>query len=591
MTPELIDLTNYFTHLVQSTASRSGSPDGNIFFDTTNGRIELITAEELASVDLSGGIGTGAIQINVVATAGTFTRLSGSFIDDGFVASRSFISSVFTEAGNNDTWVIQSVTALVITVVDNTGLVDETGGGDEEINSTTEANPLTQQLGIKKEGLYAFENQERRVDEELRKFDRYFKGSFKFAGAYELISGMKYDDVDGTNTGLADNSAGDSDDRVKIRASGWIERDTAGAIGRIYYGVKSLGNIEALSQPYYQIIDGDVPIDFAKDGDIDEAIQVYGDIAVDTNTTTFDTRTYLSNKIRTFGYNYDEKILADSGVSQMDGYFSGFALGESSHLTTGSYTLADVYGGAQISPWTGMGLEELDVPQVEGGFTTADGSFTWVVNNTVPGNLDQVVAFLDALAQTDDDINDHATNVTNGKRVGTWYTYSADGKIQPRVGTGAAGEGLFIEQLVGTDKNRVIFTDDAGDTKIYPSYSNVSVAVGADAVTDTLSWFHAFFLDGPAGADYNTSLALTVEDASSVEVKGNVDGSGFRIGNNILFEFDWYLDIIGGPIETDKDCVFLCEGDGGVTQAKTIFTLTSAASITASCTPLVENNV
>ncbi len=591
MTPELIDLTNYFTHLVQSTASRSGSPDGNIFFDTTNGRIELITAEELASVDLSGGIGTGAIQINVVATAGTFTRLSGSFIDDGFVASRSFISSVFTEAGNNDTWVIQSVTALVITVVDNTGLVDETGGGDEEINSTTEANPLTQQLGIKKEGLYAFENQERRVDEELRKFDRYFKGSFKFAGAYELISGMKYDDVDGTNTGLADNSAGDSDDRVKIRASGWIERDTAGAIGRIYYGVKSLGNIEALSQPYYQIIDGDVPIDFAKDGDIDEAIQVYGDIAVDTNTTTFDTRTYLSNKIRTFGYNYDEKILADSGVSQMDGYFSGFALGESSHLTTGSYTLADVYGGAQISPWTGMGLEELDVPQVEGGFTTADGSFTWVVNNTVPGNLDQVVAFLDALAQTDDDINDHATNVTNGKRVGTWYTYSADGKIQPRVGTGAAGEGLFIEQLVGTDKNRVIFTDDAGDTKIYPSYSNVSVAVGADAVTDTLAWFHAFFLDGPAGADYNTSLALTVEDASSVEVKGNVDGSGFRIGNNILFEFDWYLDIIGGPIETDKDCVFLCEGDGGVTQAKTIFTLTSAASITASCTPLVENNV
>ncbi|MHA1197756.1 MAG: hypothetical protein ACTSQF_00165 [Candidatus Heimdallarchaeaceae archaeon] len=676
MIPELIDLTNYFTHLVQSTASRSGSPDGNIFFDTTNGRIELITAEELATVDLSGGIGTGAIQIDVVATAGTFTRLSGSFLDDGFIADRSFISSVFTEGGNNNTFIIESVTALVITVTDNTGLVDETGGGDEEIDSVAEDNPLTQQLGIKKEGLYAFENQERRVDEELRKFDRYFKGSFKFAGAYELISGMKYDDADGTDSGLALNSAGDSDDRVKIRASGWIERDTAGAIGRIYYGVKSLGNIELLSQPYYQLEDGAVPVDFAKDGDIDEAIQVYGDndidvnaydttvttgaaqtIDVDKETGTFtrsagdyesdgfivghrfeaagltlntetytvasvtttvitiiaeewtlltdetgdadealtvtgiDVRTYLSNKIRTFAYNYDEKVLADSGVSQMDGYYSGFALGESSHLTTGNYTLADVYGGAQVSPWTGMGLEELDVAQEEGGFTTANGFFTWVVNNTVPGNLDQVVAFLDALAQTDDDINDHLSNVTNGKRVGTWYTYSAEGKIQPRVGTGAAGEGLFIEQLVGTDKNRVIFTDDAGNTKIYPSYSNVSVAVGADAVGDTLSWFHAFFLDGPAGADYNTSLALTVEDASSVEIKGNVNGSGFRTGNNILFEFDWYLDIIGGPIETDKDCVFLCEGDGGVTQAKTIFTLTNAASITASCTPLVENNV
>ena len=302
-------------------------------------------------------------------------------------------------------------------------------------------------------------------------------------------------------------------------------------------------------------------------------------------------RSYLSNKIRTFGYNFDEKTLTDSGVSQMDGYASGFALGESVHLTSGAYDLADVFGVGQTSPWTGMTLEELDTPQTETGFTTADGDFTWVVNNTVPGNLNQVVAYLDALAQTDDDINAHSTNVTNGKRVGTWYTYSADGKIMPRVGTGAAGEGLFIEGLVGTDKNRVIFTDDAGATKIYPSYSNVSVAVGANAVADTNAWFHAFFLDGPAGADYNTSGALTVEDASAVEVKGTVSSSGFRTGNNILFEFDWYLDTIGGSVETDKDCVFLCEGDGGVTQAKTIFTLTSAASITASCTPLVENNV
>lgn len=504
MTPVLIDLSNYDTHLKQSTQSRSGSPDGNIFFDVVNKRIELITAEELATIDFGGG---------------------------------------------------------------------------------AEANPLTNQLGIKMEALYAFENQERVTDENLRKFDRYFKGTFKFGGAYELINANKFDDADGSDTSST------TDDRAKVRGSGWIERNVAGSIGRIYYGVKSLGNIEATSQPYYQLSAGGAPVDYQKAGPIDEAIQVYGDAAVDTNTTTFDTRTYKSSKVRTFGYNYDEKILSDSGVSQMDGYASGFALGETPHLTSGTYDLADVYGVSQASPWTGMGLEELDTPQTETGFTTADGDFTWVVNNTVPGNLNQVVAFLDALAQTDDDINDHSTNVTNGKRVGTWYTYSADGKIQPRVGTGAVGEGLFIEGLVGTDKNRVIFTDDSGATKVYPSYSNVTVAVGADAVADLNAWFHAFFLDGPAGADYNTVNALTVENAQAVEVKGNVNTSGLRVSNSIVFEFDWYGDIIGGPIETDKDCVFLCEGDGGVTQAKTVFTLTNAASISASCTPLVESNV
>lgn len=558
-----IDLSNYDTTLAQSVAGRAGIPTGNIFFDVANGYLEIITAEEEATIDLSAH-GSGAA--GVLATAMT--------------AREYVIASI----GTTDFTLVGAASNTVGLKFDATGA----GTGTGTVNETV-ANPLTEDDGIKFEALYAFERQERRTDETLRQYDYFFTGSFKFAGAYELVNGRKFYDTD---TGGANSLTGD--DRFKIRGSGWIERNAAGAIGRIYYGNKSLGAILGLSQPFYQLSDGGAPVDFNKDGPIDEAVQVYGDIAVDTNTTTFDTRTYESLKVRTFGQNYDEKILADSGVAEMGGYSSGFALGESIHLTTGNYTLADVYGGAQISPWTGMGLEELDTPQVETGFTTADGSFTWVVNNTIPGNLDQVIAFLDALAQTDDDINDHAINTTNGKRVGTWYTYNAAGKILPRVGTGAVGEGLFIEGLVGTDKNRVIFTDDAGDTKEYPAYSNVAVTVGANAVADTNAWFHAFFLDGPgAGDDFNTSGAITVQAADTTEIKGNVNGSGLRIGNDIIFEFDWVGDTLGGPggAGTDKDVVFECEGDGGVTAAKTVFTLTSAASITASCVPLVENNV
>lgn len=508
----LIDLSNFDSNtlgLVQSSQGRSGTPDGNIFFDVANGRIELITAEELANVDMT---------------------------------SR--------------------------------------GGG------ASVANPLIEDDGVKMEALYAFEREQRKTDETLRQYDTFFKGTFKFGGAYELVNGRKFDDADGSATSLT------TDDRAKIRGSGWIERNTAGAIGRIYYGVVSLGNIEATSQPYYQLSAGGAPVDFAKDGPINEAIQVYGDIAVDTNTTTFDTRTYLSNRVRTFGQNPDEKVLADSGVTQMDGYSSGFALGETPHLTTGTYALADVYGGGQIAPWTGMGLEELDVAQTETGFTTADGDFTWVVNNTGSGTLDEVVAFLDALAQTDDDINDHVGNTTNGKRVGTWYSYNAAGKII--FNAPFASQGLFVEGLTGTDKNRCIFVDDADAQKEYPAYSNVSVFVGADAVADAEAWFHAFFLAGigaEAGNDFNTANAITVEDATATLVKGDVDGTGLSTGNNIVFEFDWVGDTVGGTASQDKDCVFVCEGDGGVTAAKTIFTLTSAAAITATCQPLVETNV
>jgi len=46
---------NYTTLLKRSTVGRAGTPDGNVFIDTANDLIELITVEELATVDLGSG--------------------------------------------------------------------------------------------------------------------------------------------------------------------------------------------------------------------------------------------------------------------------------------------------------------------------------------------------------------------------------------------------------------------------------------------------------------------------------------------------------------------------------------------------------
>ncbi len=493
--PQLIDLSNYNTMLVQSTQGRSGTPDGNIFFDVANGRIEIITLEELATVNLGSGL---------------------------------------------------------------------------------EANPLTNQDGIKLEALYAFENQERRTDETLRQYDRFFRGTFKFGGAYEIINGRKFDDANGSATSTT------TDDRAKVRGSGWIERAANNAIGRIFFGTRSLGNIEPLSQPYYQLTDGGAPTDYQKDGPVDEAIQVYGDNAVDANTTTFDSRTFLAMKVRTFGQNFDEKQLADSGITQMDGYAAGFALGESAHLTTGSYALADVYGGAQIAPWTGMTLEKLASPQVETGFNEADGNFTWVLNNTASGNLYQCVAFLDALAQTDDDIDSGAITVTNGKRVGTWYSYDAQGRIQ--FDSPFAGEGLFVEQIPTADEQLCTFVDDAAGIKTRPFVVSLSFEVGAIAVADVLAWYHTWFL-----AAYNTAGAVTVQNASALDIKGNV--STDAVGTKINETFDYDGDTLGGTAGTDKDAVISVEGDGGATQAKTVYSIVRQTTVNVTCAPGQENNV
>ena len=83
-------------------------------------------------------LGTGAsgpIQIDVVASAGTFTRGSGSFYADGFEKGARFTGANFANGGNNTAFTVDSVSAdgLTITVVDNTGMVDETGSGDETL--------------------------------------------------------------------------------------------------------------------------------------------------------------------------------------------------------------------------------------------------------------------------------------------------------------------------------------------------------------------------------------------------------------------------------------------------------------------------
>lgn len=76
-----------------------------------------------------------AVQIDVVASAGTFTRTTGNFTTDGFTAGMAIVTTGFTNGGNNTYKIIQSVTSTVITVTDTTGLVNETGNGNERITN------------------------------------------------------------------------------------------------------------------------------------------------------------------------------------------------------------------------------------------------------------------------------------------------------------------------------------------------------------------------------------------------------------------------------------------------------------------------
>ena len=461
---------------------------------------------------------------------------------------------------------IEFFTATTNATLDLTGH----GGG------ASDSNPLLITDGLKFEAIYAFENQERSSDEVLRQFDRWTSGTFKFGGAYNFI-----------NAKTCKTDA----DRALIRGSGWNETDLSGIVTRIYFGNKGLSNIFGGSQPYYQLAIQGTATDFAKVGQIDEAIQVFGD----ASNGNFDSRTYEATSIRTYGNNFDRKNTVDDlGIAELGGYSTGFALNESIHLTTSEASMP--YADVMTTPtgvWATMELNHIASPVAKTEFSDQTGTrlFSWELINDNTATLDQMVAWLDAFATEAAAEADGLGVVTGnlGKDIETWYYYNAAGQVVTKSGVDPDTEGLYINNIPTSDQQRVVMTGDDGVVKAYSFSVSVEADIGATAKADANAWFHSFFIDDGVGGLYNSATAVTVLDSGSSPVKGLA--STADVGNKISYAFDYTGDTNGGTADSDKDCVFLCEGDGGATQAKTLYTIKKLTTVAFACAPSKENNV
>lgn len=458
--------------------------------------------------------------------------------------------------------------------VDELALVDFGGG--------PVTNPLNNFDGITMRALYNFENARRRVDETLRKYKRGTDGDYRFAGAFSFVNGVK---LDGT-------------DRNKIRASGFIEyantQDGQSDIDRIYHGVASLVDIQAATVPYWALatatdettLQAATWTNFVRAGDINEVVQVYGSTAFgDAGAGSFDytTRT-LVVRVRSWGYNPGETTSVLTGIAEFSGFSAGYGVGESLNPSN-PYTLADVFGGGAVAPWSTMTLEKLGAPQVETGFNEADGNFTWVLNNPAGGTVQQCAAYLDAVSLQATDVDAGAGSYT-GTKGRVWYSRNAAGKV---VTSSVGGAGLFIENLSVAEKQNVIMTDNAGASKTYPYFPEVQIAVGAAALADPLAWYHLYYANGAGAADFDTVGAVPVQNSAGVDVKGNVQAN--QVGGKIVFAYAYDTDTDAGlSAGVDKDIVVLVEGDGGAAQAITYATITRVPVVAITCAPPSDNN-
>ena len=261
---------------------------------------------------------------------------------------------------------------------------------------------------------------------------------------------------------------------------------------------------------------------FAFTGDIDELVQVFGDTSGgDSGAGDFDNRSFFSVDVREWGRRHDRKNLVDSQLAEAAGYSGTFGLSESAHPTTGTFDEAAVHTGPTAAPFTNMNFLTESAPVSRSGFNEADGDFSQSIENPDGGSLDEVVAKADAWARDAADI-DSGTPTREGRQFPVLYTFGPGDIID-------WAQGIYPEDIPGSDLTRMRVRDDAGNLKTFPNLLTVVINFSDAAQADPNAWYEVFLeADEDTANNYNTSNAITYQDKDGVAQVGHCWGSGIN---------------------------------------------------------------
>jgi hypothetical protein len=306
--------------------------------------------------------------------------------------------------------------------------------------------------------------------------------------------------------------------RQMLRDGGWSEYSAAGVLNRQYVGIVSLGEVNAGAQLYYQRNAADAPINFTFSDEVNEGIQVFGDL---TNGN-FDKRNYFQAFVREYQKKYKASTLNDTGQSATGAFTVNVLLSNEDDL---KITANDAVVGAD-APYTGITVEFFGANQNK---TIGAGSYPF--RKIIDGNnatLEQIYTKIQYLLRQDSDI-DSGSGTVNGKTASELCYFVGD--------TLYTTTGVFIENILDADLNRIVFVDQNGVQRTYPYASAGVLNFNSFLAQGGIGYFRMYFTNDDAGSnngyDYATANAITVNDKDGAPIAGAI--SGAQIG----FTYDY----------------------------------------------------
>lgn len=363
--------------------------------------------------------------------------------------------------------------------------------------------------GVVMQALYSFTKEEWKNDANLIKF------TFPFVAItpeqFEFING--WTPADATTINL-------------IRNAGFAVKNTNGTSAEEYAGIITLGSIGSSDQCYYvQQLDGS-STNFTYSGPVNKVIKIYGDV----DHGNFDYRSYLKIFVREQGKTYSDSDLVGIGVNTLTYQTYRFPLTNqvdtkvvSNDVTVDAYGVTvTYYGSAQ---------------------TRSINSTNYQFNTIINGNnhsLEEIYQAVQSLLRKATDI-DSGAGTKIGKTTDLLLTFVGD--------TLLTENGVYIDNFLNADINRIEFYDNGGTKRVFPFITSGVISFNSNLVNDSSAIYKMYYSD-----NFGTSSAELVLDNDSSPIQGSITGS------TASFTYNYDNNTSGGGAGIDKDITVVAIG-------------------------------
>ena len=189
-----------------------------------------------------------------------------------------------------------------------------------------------------------------------------------------------------------------------------------------------------------------------------------------------------------------------------------------------------IHEGANAGIYNISGTPAAGSVTITGTFpsTASNQSFTLQRATPVSATAEQIYTKVQYLLRQNADM-DETDQTVNGKLADQLLTFVGSdlkcGALAPNNPNGG-GSGVMIEGFSAADTNRITFFDNTGVARNYPYVASLTINFGDNLKNDASAKYWVYFTTLPgAGNDFGESGALIVDDASGVDMAGNVGGA------------------------------------------------------------------